>query len=122
MSGPSASLRAVRFASWVVASMPLLYFVVFCAMAADYRSELGVGANSGEAHPLSVWGPMVKRLSAHISEATFALPTLWALLVLFAEQPKGKLITQAVMVVGGSLILIFSWTCAAQMLGPGPAQ
>ncbi|CAN5564710.1 hypothetical protein BH09VER1_BH09VER1_48160 [soil metagenome] len=122
MSGPSASLRAVRFASWVVASLPLLYFVVFCTMAADYRSELGAGAGPSDAHPLSAWGLVVMRLSAHISEATFALPTLWALLVLFAQQPKGKLITQAVMVVGGCLILIFSWTCAAQMLGNGPVQ
>lgn len=119
MSSPSTSLRVVRVVSWIVASLPLLYFIVWCTMAADYRSQLGPSANLGEGHPLSAWGLMVRRLSAHIGEATFALPTLWALLVLFAEQPRGKLITQAVLVVGGCLILIFCWGFAAQMLGNG---
>ena len=119
MSGPSPSIRFVRVVSWIVASLPLLYFLVWCVMAADSRSQLGPAANLGPEHALSAWGMMVRRLSAHLGEVTFALPTLWALVVLFAELPRGRLITQAVLVGGGSIVLVFSWSFAAQMLGAG---
>lgn len=116
MSGPSASIRFVRVVSWIVASLPLLYFIVWCTMAADYRSQLGPAANLGPGEALSAWGLMVRRLSAHHGEVTFALPTLWALIVLFAELPRGRLVTQAVLVAGGCIILVFCWSFAAEML------
>ncbi len=119
MSSPSTSIRVMRVISWIVACLPLLYFIVWCTMAADYRSQLGPTADVANGLPLSAWGLMVRRLSAHLGEATFALPTLWALLVLFAELPKGRLVTQAVLVAGGCIILVFCWGFAAQMLGNG---
>lgn len=105
--------RVSRALAWVFAGLPLLYFVVFCTMAADARSGLGIEDSGGT---LSLWGLWVKRLSAHIGQATFIPPTLWALTAPFAEQPKGRLVTQAVLVIGGCAILVFSWSMAAQIL------
>lgn len=113
MNEPTATVRLLRAASWCMAAVPLLYFIVLCGLAADGRSDVGASSADGE-HAL--WCLWTKRFCAHIAEATFGPPTLWILTALFAQLPRGKFIAQAVLVTGGCSILIAFWSYASQML------
>lgn len=109
---PEPSVRLLRIGCWILACLPLFYFVILCAMAADGRAGLGGGGDGA-------WFLWTRRLCAHIVEATVAPPTFWALLAVFAQPRRNQLFAQAVFLIGGCGILVIFWSYANDILSNG---